>query len=343
MASAARTRSRSTRYADLLRRPGAAARRRRPPGLDLLVLDAPHLYDRPGNPYLGPDGADWPDNCAALRGARAGRAPTSAAAPSPSCRPDIVHAHDWQAALAPAYLRYGRRPRPADGHDGPQPRLPGPVPGQHASASSACRRAPSRSTASNIMAASASSRPACSSPTAITTVSPTYAQEIRTPEASAWGCDGLLQSRAGRSLTASSTASTIDVWNPATDPHLAAHLRRRRRSTARAANKRALAGALRPRRRPTAPLFVRGQPADLAEGPGPAARGARRRCVAQGGAARRARLRRRRRSRQRFSRAAARPSRPRRRASSAMTSRCRTCSRAAATPSWSRRASSPAA
>ena len=31
-------------------------------GLDLFVLDAPHLFDRAGNPYLGPDGKDWPDN-----------------------------------------------------------------------------------------------------------------------------------------------------------------------------------------------------------------------------------------------------------------------------------------
>src|SRR5450631_3402155 len=31
-------------------------------GLDLFVLDAPHLYDRPGGPYTGPDGNDWPDN-----------------------------------------------------------------------------------------------------------------------------------------------------------------------------------------------------------------------------------------------------------------------------------------
>ena len=29
---------------------------------DLIVLDAPHLYGRDGNPYLGPDGKDWPDN-----------------------------------------------------------------------------------------------------------------------------------------------------------------------------------------------------------------------------------------------------------------------------------------
>src|ERR1700748_3197844 len=30
--------------------------------LDLFVLDAPHLFARAGNPYVGPDGADWPDN-----------------------------------------------------------------------------------------------------------------------------------------------------------------------------------------------------------------------------------------------------------------------------------------
>ncbi|MDB5400905.1 MAG: glgA, partial [Rhodopila sp.] len=30
--------------------------------LDLLALDAPHLYARPGNPYLGPDGREWFDN-----------------------------------------------------------------------------------------------------------------------------------------------------------------------------------------------------------------------------------------------------------------------------------------
>src|SRR5690606_35171095 len=31
-------------------------------GLDLIMLDAPALYDRPGNPYMGPEGWDWPDN-----------------------------------------------------------------------------------------------------------------------------------------------------------------------------------------------------------------------------------------------------------------------------------------
>ena len=30
--------------------------------LNLLVLNAPHLFARPGNPYVTPDGKDWPDN-----------------------------------------------------------------------------------------------------------------------------------------------------------------------------------------------------------------------------------------------------------------------------------------
>jgi starch synthase len=74
-------------------------------GHDLFVLDAPHLYDRPGDPYRGPDGRDWPDNAfrfAALAqaAARIGRGLV------PGFVPDIVHAHDWQAGLAPALLFY---------------------------------------------------------------------------------------------------------------------------------------------------------------------------------------------------------------------------------------------
>ncbi|MBV8797286.1 MAG: glycogen/starch synthase, partial [Hyphomicrobiales bacterium] len=78
---------------------GAAA------GLKLFAIDAPHLYDRPGNPYLGPNGLDWPDNprrFAALARVAADIGLGAIAA----FRPQVVHAHDWQAALAPAYLHY---------------------------------------------------------------------------------------------------------------------------------------------------------------------------------------------------------------------------------------------
>src|SRR3954447_8204341 len=75
-------------------------------GLDLLVLDAPHLFDRPGGPYGDMTGADWPDNWrrfAALSQVGADIAHGAAR----GWQPDIVHAHDWQAAMTLAYMRFG--------------------------------------------------------------------------------------------------------------------------------------------------------------------------------------------------------------------------------------------
>ena len=78
-------------------------------GLDLFVLDAPHLFARAGNPYVASDGRDWPDN--AFRFAALARVGAwLARGLLPSWRPDCVHAHDWQAALLPAYLRYDGPP-----------------------------------------------------------------------------------------------------------------------------------------------------------------------------------------------------------------------------------------
>ena len=74
-------------------------------GLDIIALKADHLYDRPGNPYLGPDRKDWPDNWrrfAALSFAahEIGRGAVD------GFTPDILHCHDWQAGLVPAYVRF---------------------------------------------------------------------------------------------------------------------------------------------------------------------------------------------------------------------------------------------
>jgi starch synthase len=74
-------------------------------GLDLLVLDAPHLFNRPGNPYTQPGGADWPDNAARF-GALANIAAFVARGGVPGFVPDVLHCHDWQAGLALAYLRF---------------------------------------------------------------------------------------------------------------------------------------------------------------------------------------------------------------------------------------------
>ena len=71
------------------------------------LVDHPPFYDRPGNPYAGPDGREWPDNHRrfALLGWVAAALGTGA---DPNWRPDIVHGHDWHAGLAPAYLRAER-------------------------------------------------------------------------------------------------------------------------------------------------------------------------------------------------------------------------------------------
>ena len=53
----------------------------------------------------GPTGSDWPDN--ALRFAALARvAAAIGARRDRRLRPEVVHAHDWQAGLAPAYLHY---------------------------------------------------------------------------------------------------------------------------------------------------------------------------------------------------------------------------------------------
>lgn len=74
-------------------------------GTPLYVVDAPALFQRPGGPYQNENGVDHVDN--ALRFAVFGQiAARLAMAASPlDWRPDVLHCHDWQAGLAPAWLR----------------------------------------------------------------------------------------------------------------------------------------------------------------------------------------------------------------------------------------------
>lgn len=73
-------------------------------GMQAYVIDAPFLYRRDGNPYVGPDGHDWSDNHRrfALLGWVA--AHLASGELDPEWVPDIVHAHDWHAGLAPVYM-----------------------------------------------------------------------------------------------------------------------------------------------------------------------------------------------------------------------------------------------
>lgn len=74
-------------------------------GLSVLLLDAPHLYDREGGPYSGP-GGDWFDNARRFAALSWMAAKIAREGLGDGWKPDVLHAHDWQAGFAPAYLAY---------------------------------------------------------------------------------------------------------------------------------------------------------------------------------------------------------------------------------------------
>ncbi len=184
-------------------------------GLDVFVLDASHLYNRHGNPYLGPDGKDWPDN--ALRfSVFSSVAAQLARGALGTYKADILHGHDWQAGLAAAHLRYGGGPKSVltvhniafQGVFPPEVFKTLGLP-THAYAMDGVEFF---GNVSFLKAGLASA-------TALTTVSPTYAQEICT-SAYGMGLEGLLQARRA-DLTGIVNGIDDDVWNPASDTALA--------------------------------------------------------------------------------------------------------------------------
>ena len=75
-------------------------------GLPVYVLLCPQLYDRPGNPYGDESGRDWPDNDVRFGRFASAAAELAAGTLDKNWAADLVHANDWQAALAPAYLAW---------------------------------------------------------------------------------------------------------------------------------------------------------------------------------------------------------------------------------------------
>jgi starch synthase len=192
--------------------------------LPVYLLEAAALFARPGNPYAGPNGADWPDN--GLRfGALAWAGAALARGADPGWRPAVVHAHDWQAGLVPAYLELGAGPGPTDASRPKTvmtvhnlafqgqfpPALLGPLglPGDAFTVDGLEYYGSLGFLKAGLRYADA-----------LTTVSPTYAMEIQTA-GHGMGLDGLLRARAA---DLSGIVNGIDegVWNPAGDAHLVA-------------------------------------------------------------------------------------------------------------------------
>ncbi len=187
--------------------------------LSVYVVDAPYLYRRGGGPYQDSKGEEWPDNLQrfALLGWVA--AHLAAQDADPQWAPDVVHAHDWHAAMACAYLAvHTATPSVSvftvhnlafqglfSAHDWPMLGL-----------------------ASHLMSPTGLEfhgqlsfmKAGLKFADRVTTVSPTYAREIATHE---FGCglDGVIRSR-GKDVTGILNGIDPELWNPATDPAIAA-------------------------------------------------------------------------------------------------------------------------
>jgi starch synthase len=224
-------------------------------GLDLLVLDAPHLYARPGGLYSRPDGSDWPDN--PVRFAALSRVAADISGGTlQNYLPDVVHAHDWQAGLTPAYLHYRGASRTHAFRTGTVMTVhnlafPGKAPrdllGQLG--------LPAQSYAIEgveFYGAISLLKAGLRFADRITTVSPTYATEIQT-DAAGMGFGGLLRTRA-EVLSGILNGIDTTVWNPASDRLIASRFDRASLAK-RAANKAALQARMGLNQDPGAPLF----------------------------------------------------------------------------------------
>ncbi|WP_075216696.1 glycogen synthase GlgA [Mongoliimonas terrestris] len=205
-------------YGDVFGGPGRLLLGTTRDGLKVMALEAPHLYDRPGSIYVGPEGRDWSDN--PRRFAALGAIGASVARFGASgWHPDVVHAHDWQAGLTPAYLAVSEDPHP-------------PVvftihnvafQGVCSASEFAGLGLPSwffSPGGVEFYGNASFMKAGLVFADRLTTVSPTYARELRTPEFGL-GMEGILNERAE---VLSGIVNGIDdgEWDPETDPLLPA-------------------------------------------------------------------------------------------------------------------------
>jgi starch synthase len=182
------------------------------------VVMSPELYDRSGGPYDDIDKQPYPDNhrrFAALGWAAA----HVAQGLDPIWRPQVVHSHDWHAALAPACLAFWEPGAPR-------------VPTVYTIHNLAYQGVFGREHFADLglpphaydmhgvefFGQLSFMKAGLFYADRITTVSPTYALEIQTPEQGC-GLDGLLRTRS-QQLQGILNGVDVDFWNPAQDTSL---------------------------------------------------------------------------------------------------------------------------
>jgi starch synthase len=221
-----------------------------PSGVPLLVIECP-IYRRNGGPYQDASGKDWPDND--LRFGLFSYVGALLSTPdSPfAWKPDIVHCNDWQTGLTPAYLHY--------------------VPGARAKSIITIHNLAYQGIFPAATAARLGLPPQAFAidgveyygsmsflkgglhfADRITTVSPSYAEEIQ-HEPLGMGMHGLLSRRKG-ALTGILNGIDTDAWDPESDPYIERYYNASRLA-AKQDNKRALQARMGLANAPDIPLF----------------------------------------------------------------------------------------
>ncbi|MBC7938617.1 MAG: glycogen synthase GlgA [Chitinophagaceae bacterium] len=186
--------------------------------LPVYVVDAPYLYRRGGSPYQDSQGEEWPDNL--QRFALLGWVAAHLAAGDADLHwlPDIVHAHDWHASMACAYIADHSPTEAATVFTVHNLAFQGLFP---------MHDRPLLGLASRLMSPAGLEfhgqmsfmKAGLKFADQVTTVSPRYAREIATPE---FGCglDGVIRAREG-AVTGILNGIDDGLWNPTTDPAIA--------------------------------------------------------------------------------------------------------------------------
>ncbi len=182
----------------------------------LYLIDVPSLFDRAGNPYVHTDGFNWPDNAERFTVFSRAVAQMAKGIPGTDWVPDVVHCHDWQTGLVPAFLSmFHPRPKTVftihnlayDGHFSHSDFTSLALPPEWWSPDYVEFYGGFSMLKAGMVFADQ-----------VTTVSPTYAREICTVE---YGCrfEGVLQ-HLGDKLSGILNGIDLDIWNPQTDSHL---------------------------------------------------------------------------------------------------------------------------
>lgn len=183
----------------------------------VMVIKSASLYEREGGPYSDVNGQEWLDN--PLRFGILSKVAAILSGPlSPisDWQPDIVHCNDWQTGLTPACMKLINTQAKS-------------VISLHNMAFQGCYP-PNWITSLELPSTNFTVegfeyhgqlsflKAGIFYADAITTVSPSYAKEIQTPEFG-FGLEGLLNKRSNE-LKGILNGIDTDEWNPETDPHL---------------------------------------------------------------------------------------------------------------------------